>query len=158
MEAQLAEAKLENSKLAKDLSEATEDMQQFKDRAKTVQGEVASLKDQLKDQQAKSQKLDDDKARLDVSLKACEQEIAEYRQDIPQLEEDKLLAFESGLLVARDHADRSKVWDQIDWTTIRIPSNIEATVPPYFRQPGKIRKLSREYDKQCETSKGKEKQ
>ena len=36
MEAQLAEAKLENSKLAKDLSEATEDMQQFKDRAKTV--------------------------------------------------------------------------------------------------------------------------
>ena len=69
----------------------------------------------------------------------------------------KLLAFESGLLVARDHADRSKVWDQIDWTTIRIPSNIDATVPPYFRQPGKISKLSREYDKQCETSKGKEK-
>ena len=96
--------------------------------------------------------------RLGVSLKACEDEIAEYMQAILQLEEDTLLAFKSGLLVARDHADRSKVWDQIDWTTIWIPSNIEATVPPYFRQPGKIRKLSREYDKQCETSKGKEKQ
>ena len=158
MEAQLAEVKLEKSKLATDLSEATEGMQQLKTRAEAAEGEVASLKDQLKKEQTKSQKLDNEKARLEASLKACEQEIAEYRQAIPQLEEDKLLAFESGLLVARDHADRSKVWDQIDWTTIRIPSNIEATVLPYFHQPGKIRKLSREYDKQCETSKGNEKQ
>ena len=157
MEAQLAEVRLENSKLTKDLSEATEGMQRFKGRAEAAEGEVISLKDQLREGQAKSKKLDEDKARLEVSLKSCEQEIAEYRQDIPQLEEDKLLAFESGLLVAQDHVDRSKVWDQIDWTTIRIPSNIEATVPPYFRQPGKIRKFSLEYDKQCETSKGKEK-
>ena len=158
MEAQLAEVKLDNSKLATDLSKATEDMQQLTTRAEAAEGEVASLKDKLKEEQTKSQELDNEKAQLEVSLKACKEEIAEYRQAILQLEEDKLLAFESGILVARDHADRSKVWDQIDWTTIRIPSNIEATVPPYFRQPGKIRKLSQEYDKQCETSKGKEKQ
>ena len=157
MEAQLAEVKLDNSKLATDLSKATEDMQQLTTWAEAAEGEVASLKEKLTEEQTKSQELDNEKAQLEVSLKACEEEIVEYRQAIPQLEEDKLLAFESGLLVARDHVDRSKVWDQIDWTTIRIPSNIEATVPPYFRQPGKIRKLSREYDKQCETSKGKEK-
>ena len=133
-------------------------MQQLKTQAEAAEGEVASLNDKLKEEQAKSQELDNEKARLEVSLKACEEEIAEYRQAIPQLEEDKLLAFESGLLVARDHAYQSKVWDQIDWTTIQIPSNIKATVPLYFRQPGKIRKLSREYDKQCETSKGKETQ
>ena len=83
MEAQLAEVKIENSKLAKDLSEATEGMQQFKSRAEAAKGEVASLKDQLKEEQTKSQKLDNEKARLEVSLKGCEQEIAEYRQAIP---------------------------------------------------------------------------
>ena len=136
-------------------------MQRFKekaDRAEAAEGEVISLKDQLQEEQAKSQKLDENKARMEAYLKACEQEIAEYRHDISQLEEDKLMAFESGLLVAREHADRSKVWDQIEWTTIRIPNNIEATFSPYFRQPGKIRNLAREYDKQCETSKEKEKQ
>ena len=151
MEAELAEVKLENSKLATDLSKATEDVKQLETRVEAAEGEVASLKDSLKEEQTKSQ-------GLEVSLKACEEEVEEYRQAIPQLEEDKLLAFESDLLVARDHADCSKVWDQIDWTTIRIPSNIDATVPPYFRQPGKIRNLSREYDKQSEIDKGKEKQ
>ena len=149
MEAQLAEVKLDNSKLSADLLTATNDMQQLKLRAETAEGEVTSLRDRLKEEQIKSKK-------LEVSLKACEEEVDEYRQAVPQLEEDKLLAFESGLLVARDHADRSKVWDQIDWTTIRIPSNNDATLPPYFRKPGKISKLSREYDKQCETSKRKE--
>ena len=149
MEAQLAEVKLDNSNLAAELSKATTDMQQLKLRAEAAEGEVTSLRDRLNEEQIKSKK-------LEVSLKAREEEVDEYRQAIPQLEEDKLLAFESGLLVARDHADRSKVWDQIDWTTIRIPSNIDATVPPYFRKPGKISKLSREYDKQCETSKRKE--
>ena len=47
MEAQLAEAKFKNSKLAKDLLEATEVMQRFKDRAEAAEGEVISLKDQL---------------------------------------------------------------------------------------------------------------
>ena len=70
MEAQLAKAKLENSKLAKDLLEATEDMQRFKDRAEATEGEAISLKDQLREEQAKSQKLDEDKARLEMSLKA----------------------------------------------------------------------------------------
>ena len=68
------------------------------------------------------------------------------------------MAFESGLIVALDHADRSKFWNQIDWTTIQIPTKIKAMVPPYFRQSGKIRDLALEYDKQCETIKGKEKQ
>ena len=126
MEAQIAEVKLDNSKLAEDLSKTMAEVQQLKTRAETAEGEVASLKDRLKEAQTKSQK-------LEVSLKTCEEEVNEYRQAIPQLEEDKLLAFESGLLVARDHVDRSKVWDQIDWTTIRIPTNIEASVPLYFR-------------------------
>ena len=109
MEARLAEAKFENSKFTKDLLEATKGMQRFKDRAEAAEGEVISLKDQLREEQAKSQELNEDKAWVETSLKACEQEIAEYRQDIPQLKEEKLLGFESGLLVARDHADRLKV-------------------------------------------------
>ena len=83
MEAQLAEVKLENSKLATDLSKATEGMQQLKTQAEAAEGEVASLNDKLKEEQAKSQELDNEKARLEASLKACEQEIAEYRQAIP---------------------------------------------------------------------------
>ena len=98
MEAQIAEVKLDNSKLAEDLSKTMAEVQQLKTRAETAEGEVASLKDRLKEAHTKSQE-------LEVSLKTCEEEINEYRQAIPQLEEDKLLAFESGLLVARDHVD-----------------------------------------------------
>ena len=41
IEAQLAEPKLENSKLANDLLKATEGMQQLKDRVEAAEGEVA---------------------------------------------------------------------------------------------------------------------
>ena len=71
---------IERTKIAKELSETTENMQKFKekaDQAKAAEGEIISLKNQLRDKQAKSRKLDEDKALVEASLKACEQEVAE---------------------------------------------------------------------------------
>ncbi len=135
----------EKNKLDQELSEANEEIKKLKtvaDRVKEAEDEVLSLKTKLREEQEKFRLQRDEKASNEASLKIAQQDITEYRHDIPRIEEEKLLAFESGLLVARHHVDRFPVWDKIDWTSLKVPANIDAPVPSYSLQQGKIKHLS----------------
>ena len=44
-------------------------------------------------------------------LKIYEQEIAEFKLNIPRIEKEKITDIESGILLTRGHVDNSQVWD-----------------------------------------------
>ena len=51
------------------------------------------------------------------------------------------MAFETGLLLAQDHVDKTPVWDQINRTTLKVPEQVGVYVPAYFLQKGKVKEL-----------------
>ena len=84
------------------------------DRAKATEDEVLFLKNKLQDEQRKFKELDEDKTSTEASLRAVqgeidshasqlkiyEKEIAEFKLNIPRIKQEKIMAFESGLLLA----------------------------------------------------------
>ena len=121
----------EKIKIEQELSEANKEIMKLKeatDRTKAVEDEVLLLKNKLQDEREKSKGLDEEKALIAASLRSVqeerdsyasqlkiyEKEIADFRLDIPRIEEEKIMTFKSDLLLARDHVDITQVWDQID--------------------------------------------
>ncbi len=149
----------EKNRIKKELSEAKEENSQLSEvasRVKEAEDQIQSLKIKLRQEQETSKLQRDEKTAAETSLKIAQQEIAEYRHDIPKIEEEKRLAFETGLLVARHHVDKYPFWDKIDWTSLKVPINITVPVPSYFLQPSKIKNISEEELKKSVPDKGKE--
>ena len=79
----------------------------------------------------------DDKAKLKLShawtyIEEKYNEINQLTQVIRDIEKDKVLAFESGLILSQRHAYSFDGWDRIDWTKFQVPSNVQLPVLDYF--------------------------
>ena len=82
--------------------------------------------------------------------KFCEQELSELKEDIPIIEEEKVTAFETGLLLAQNHTKTTPFWEQIDWTTIYAPEEVRIPIPAYFLRGGKANDLFQHFEEEKE--------
>lgn len=169
------EALREAIKWVEDTEEDNTKLKEATEHVDAAEKETHLIKIKLRAEQEKYKELEKDKASIDLALKslrrendsraskleAYEQELAELKKDIPWIEEEKVTTFEIGLLLAKDHTDKTLVWDQIDWTTLWISEQIDIPVPTYFLQARKVKYLVCQYMRQKKddaTKKGKGKE
>ena len=50
-----------------------------------------------------------------------EADLQELKEDVLRIKEEKFTTFETRLLLARDHVDKSTIWDQINLANIQVP-------------------------------------
>ena len=123
--------------------EENQKLKEANDWGDVAEEEVSLMNNKLQDKHKFFRKLEEEKISTEIFLKsvqresdscasrleACEWDLVEFRHDIPWIEEEKFIAFETEFLLARDQADKSHIWDQIDWTTLQVLEHVGVSVP-----------------------------